>query len=236
MQNYTAILSDFGNTMGTLIGEGLADKTEEGAKKMGKAMLIAAITALEQVLDVYLAESLIASIAKHGPVLGSVYGALRGAAIKLIFSGVKAKINQRAEGKYDVIGQDDGRTYNQVPYRGQMGTGIYARPTLVGERGDELVVDNKTLRNVRFNFPDVLPKIKASMVAQRADGNVSELERKIPSQSSSTHSDAAINSLSAVVRSLSAQLKSGLPAKISFEHFKNQTRKAESIIISSNRK
>jgi hypothetical protein len=41
----------------------------------------------------------------------------------------------------------------------------------MGERGDELVVDNPTLRNLRMNAPWVIDTIRKSRVQQRADGN-----------------------------------------------------------------
>ena len=80
-------------------------------------------------------------------------------------------MNQAADGRWDVIGADDGRVYRNVPYAGVARTGEITRPTLMGERGDELVVDNPTLRNLRMNAPWVLDTIRKSRVIQRADGN-----------------------------------------------------------------
>jgi hypothetical protein len=84
-------------------------------------------------------------------------------------------VNQAADGRYDVIGADDGRVYRNVPYNGVARTGIVTRPTLMGERGDELVVDNPTLRNLRMNEPWVIDTIRKYRVQQRAAGNYSSV-------------------------------------------------------------
>ena len=83
--------------------------------------------------------------------------------------------NQAADGRWDVIGADDGRVYRNVPYRGIARTGIITVPTLMGEAGDEAVIDNPTLRNIRMNAPWVLDTIRQLRVPQRADGNYSNI-------------------------------------------------------------
>ena len=77
---------------------------------------------------------------------------------------------QAAEGRWDVIGADDRRTYRNVPYRGIARTGIVSRPTLMGERGDELIIDNPTLRNIRMNAPSLISEVMRMRVRQRASG------------------------------------------------------------------
>lgn len=77
---------------------------------------------------------------------------------------------QAAEGRWDVVGADDRRTYRNVPYRGIARTGIVSRPTLMGERGDELIIDNPTLRNIRLNAPYLLDDVRRLRVGQRAYG------------------------------------------------------------------
>jgi len=85
-------------------------------------------------------------------------------------------VTQAADGRWDVIGADDGRIYRNVPYRGIARTGIVNSPTLVGEQGSELIVDNPTLRNIRMNAPYVLDVIRQNRVAQRALGNYSSID------------------------------------------------------------
>lgn len=81
------------------------------------------------------------------------------------------RVAQAAEGRYDVIGADDNKTYKKVPYRGLARTMIVSRPTLMGERGDELIVDHRTLQNLRIKAPHVINTINRYRVPQRADGN-----------------------------------------------------------------
>ena len=94
-------------------------------------------------------------------------------------------VNQAAEGRWNVMGEDDGVVYRNVPYRGVARTGIVNSPTLVAERGDELIVDNPTLRNIRMNAPWVLNTIRTMRVAQRAEGNYSSLNSNSGTQSGS---------------------------------------------------
>lgn len=91
-------------------------------------------------------------------------------------TGARVVTPQAASGRWDVIGADDGRTYMNVPYSGVARTGIVTRPTLMGERGDELIVDNPTLRNIRMNEPWLISRITRYRVQQRAGGNYSSVD------------------------------------------------------------
>jgi TP901 family phage tail tape measure protein len=86
-------------------------------------------------------------------------------------------VPQFAKGRYDVIGEDDNRAYN-VPFMGPATTGIYKKPALVAEKGDELIIDNPTLRNIRVNFPEVLQAIQAARVPQYATGRYHNTEQR----------------------------------------------------------
>ena len=91
-------------------------------------------------------------------------------------------INQRAAGKYDVIGADDGRTYLGVPYKGLVQTGFVSTPTLMGEQGRELVVSAPDLVRLQrhINYPLILSAIndaRHGSVPQRAVGNYSQVEQ-----------------------------------------------------------
>lgn len=232
MDTYLPIIEKFGEDLGAAVG-GWATSTEENSAALAKAILLSAITALEAVVDVYLAEALISSIAKYGVAAGTLIGALRAGAIKAIFAGVKAKVSQREYGKYDVIGEDDGRTYRNVPYQGDMKTGIYGKPTLVAERGSELIVDHGTLRNVQVNFPDVLPKIRASMVPQRATGNVAErIASSAPGSEMNTilaNNNKALNANTALIASLSQQLANGIEANLRYDKIEDANNKVSKI-------
>ncbi|GEM_PF-2514667 len=120
-------------------------------------------------------------------------------------TGARVATPQAAEGRWDVIGADDGRTYKNVPYRGVARTGIVTTPTLVGEVGDELIVDNPTLRNIRMNAPNVLSTIKRMRVNQRAEGNYSNVSHSTAS-SEQNQISALYTTLSDVISKNSAIL------------------------------
>lgn len=83
----------------------------------------------------------------------------------------RVAVPQAAEGRYNVIGEDDGVHYNNVSYAGVARTGLVSTPTLVGERGTELIIDANTLRNIQMNAPYVIDAIRANrVVPQRASG------------------------------------------------------------------
>lgn len=68
---------------------------------------------------------------------------------------------QYAQGKYPVIGEDDGRTY-QADYAGDnLRTGVYQKPTLglFSEKEPEMVVDGATTRKLIFNYPQIYQSI-----------------------------------------------------------------------------
>lgn len=78
---------------------------------------------------------------------------------------------QAQSGRWNVIGKEDEKPYRNVPYEGMAQTGIVATPTLVGERGDELIIDHPTLHNIRMNAPHILQEImQQRVVPQRANG------------------------------------------------------------------
>lgn len=68
---------------------------------------------------------------------------------------------QYAQGKYPVMGEDDGRTY-QADYAGDnLRTGVYQKPTLglFSEKEPEMVVDGATTRKLIFNYPQIYQSI-----------------------------------------------------------------------------
>jgi TP901 family phage tail tape measure protein len=91
-------------------------------------------------------------------------------------------VNQAAAGKYDVIGQDDGKTYRDVPYAGVATSGIVTVPTLVGEQGTELIVSAPDFSKLQrhINYPLVVQAIKdaqAGTVPQRAQGKYDVIQQ-----------------------------------------------------------
>lgn len=119
-------------------------------------------------------------------VVSSAMGNLGGSSSANLASGGSITgnrvVTQRASGKYDVIGADDGRTYRNVPYTGLAQTGFVSTPTLMGEQGRELVVSAPDLSRLQahINYPLVLSAIndaRAGIVPQRASGNYSQVEQ-----------------------------------------------------------
>ncbi len=90
-------------------------------------------------------------------------------------------VNQWASGHYNVIGQDDNRTYRDVPYIGPAPTGIVHRTSLISETGSELIINAEDLARLQrhINYPLVVQAIndaRTGRVPQRADGNYDPLE------------------------------------------------------------
>ena len=97
-------------------------------------------------------------------------------------TGARVAVPQAMDGRYDVIGEQDGKTYRNVPYKGVMRTGMVTTPTLMGERGSEVVIDHPTLRNLQMNAPHIIDTIMRHRVPQRMEGNYTSLEPRAKSQ------------------------------------------------------
>lgn len=87
-------------------------------------------------------------------------------------------VTQWEKGKYPgstssptvpVIGADDGQTY-WASWTGNAQTGIYTQPSLVAEKGPEMVIDYPTLRNIKMNNPRLIETVMAYRVPQYANG------------------------------------------------------------------
>jgi hypothetical protein len=116
--------------------------------------------------------------------MAGVLGALQTAAI------AAQPVPQFARGRYNVIGQDDGRTYN-VPYIGKARTGVVRGPALVSERGDELIIDSPTHRNLQINAPEIIRGIMHYRVPQYDKGRYTPVERPSRPLSPSGSADTA---------------------------------------------
>lgn len=94
-------------------------------------------------------------------------------------------VKQWASGRYDVIGQNDGKTYRDIPYIGNAPTGIVRRTSLVSENGAELIVNAEDLSRLQHhvNYPLVVQAIqdaRIGRVPQRANGNYSPMDTSLP--------------------------------------------------------
>lgn len=115
-------------------------------------------------------------------------------------------VSQWASGRYDVIGEDDGRTYRDIPYIGAAPTGIVQRTSLVSENGAELIINAEDLSRLQkhINYPLVLSAIedaRAGHVPQRATGNYSTIDKN--SSDKDLQSKASESDLSGLIKELS---------------------------------
>ncbi|MCX6266725.1 MAG: phage tail tape measure protein [Bacteroidetes bacterium] len=97
-------------------------------------------------------------------IITGILGAVQIAAI------LAAPVPQAAKGRFNVIGNQDGKHYSNVPYQESF-TGIPGRAMLVNETGNEIVIDPKTTKNLMVNYPGVISAINFARVPQRATGS-----------------------------------------------------------------
>lgn len=116
-------------------------------------------------------------------------------------------VKQWASGRYDVIGQDDGKTYRDIPYIGDAPTGIVRRTSLVSENGAELIINAKDLARLQhhINYPVVVQAIqdaRTGRVSQRAAGNYESLHQPIGTSSGISNNETSNKALESVVQEL----------------------------------
>ena len=175
----------------------------------------------------------IATGAALAAVIGGTIAAAR-AGLKALIGGKKSSssasdtenktptanvtVRQWASGNYDVIGEDDGKTYRDVPYIGPAPTGIVRQTALISERGDELIINAEDLARLQkhVNYPlviDAIQDARSGRVPQRAAGNYTPVETgsynatSSPTPETTSQDEGKINQLIAELRSLIATLK-----------------------------
>ena len=126
----------------------------------------------------------VTSALSAGPIIGIILAVLVAAlgAIEIAYiastpipEGAKGrygpllKTRQAASGKFNVIGQDDGKLYQDVPFQPSF-TGIPGKPMLVNETGNEIVIDPYTTKNLIMNYPEIINGINMARVPQRSKG------------------------------------------------------------------
>lgn len=175
----------------------------------------------------------IATGAALAAVIGGTIAAAR-AGLKALIGGKKSSssatdtenktptanvtVRQWASGNYDVIGEEDGKTYRDVPYIGPAPTGIVRQTALISERGDELIINAEDLARLQkhVNYPlviDAIQDARSGRVPQRAAGNYTPVETgsfnapPSPTPETTSQDEGKINLLIAELRSLIAALK-----------------------------
>lgn len=125
----------------------------------------------------------------------------------------QVQVKQWASGRYDVIGEDDGRTYRDVPYIGDSPTGIVRRTSLISESGAELIINAEDLSRLQhhINYPIVVQAIqdaRSGRVSQRAEGNYDPIRNSTSriSQTTSSPTDKEAN-LAQLIKELHALIE-----------------------------
>lgn len=200
LEKRTRKFLDFAGQIGMTLGETLTDSEKSMADAMGDILLMA-LDSLRQMVTLAITETTVrnvgtlgfAGIAKAAAEIAIINAAF--AAVKGIIKKPSAKnaesagtansgkmqVNQRASGKYDVIGTDDHRAYKNVPFIGTPETGIVKQPALIAEQGEELIISTPDMQMLKkhINYPYIVSAIndvKAGTVQQRATGNYAPLE------------------------------------------------------------
>ncbi len=127
---------------------------------------------------------------------------------------VYQRVAQHASGRYQVIGQQDGRLYD-APFIGASPTGIVRSPALIAENGAELIVNAEDLARLQkhMNYPLVLQAIAESRrpqpVAQYASGSYPQ--DMVRPASSPAGADPVMRRLAEV---LEAMVRNGVKAPV----------------------
>lgn len=133
-------------------------------------------------------------------------------------------VDQRAAGKYDVLGAQDGRRYS-VPYLGPASTGVVPSPALVGEYGPELIVSAPDFSRLQrhVNYPLVLRAIQDSRVPQRAEGNYSALPPAPSADGAAVQMDSAV--MAELLRLLRTLNQQGVHASVNIHEISRAQRR-----------
>lgn len=142
-------------------------------------MLRTILRTVKNVMLASIAQSTAISLAQPDSVVTfGASGLARAAALTVLIEGAFAafenSIGQYADGRYDVIGAQDGKPYRNVPYTPRLSTGVVNSPVLVGEL-PEVVWDTKTTRNIMLNAPWLIDEMNRYRVPQRATGEYSSM-------------------------------------------------------------
>ncbi len=140
---------------------------------------------------------------------------------------------QSAKSTQDVVGENDGKLYKDVPYQKSF-TGIPGKPMLVNETGNEIVIDPYTTKNLVMNYPKVLQAIQYARVPQRAAGQYPDFG--IPS---STQAPPPIIIFPAgfkeALDEFNTHARNGLNASISYDVLQKENGKVDQTIKDTTR-
>lgn len=140
-------------------------------------------------------------------------------------TGARVAVPQAAEGRYDVIGEQDRRRYSNVRYMGRARTGLVTTPTLYGEAGTELVIDAPTLRRLNTRAPGFNNFVLQNRtVPQRADGNYAPAQGAAPVVDNTPVMVANLEATNQLISLLSDIKQGGIEAFILYDKLQREQR------------
>jgi hypothetical protein len=122
-----------------------------------------------------------AGIIRIGANFAKAFGALKQAKEADVQKQAAATtVRQYASGRYNVVGAEDNRLYRNVPYIGNMRTGLQVGPALVSEQGNEFIVNANDMRNpVVANYTRAIAR-EVGAVKQYATGKYDTATNNTP--------------------------------------------------------
>lgn len=145
-----------------------------------------------------------------GIALAVVAGVIGAAQVALIAA---TPIPEAAKGRYNVLGMEDKKVYQDVPYIERPESGIYSTPTLFAETGREIILNPIHTENLMKFRPDLVQAIMA--VPQRSTGfyeKVTGIMDMVPAKP-----DPKIKELEESINKLSEILQKGIRAHIKYD-------------------
>lgn len=233
-QHYERIRS-MGETLGGQIAQFATDATFT-AEKFGANLAKMALDALHVVVRQSIASIWAQSMSSPESILTfGASGAIKAAAITAIVEGAfqvaksfivgqkfRGTLDAKQDKQYTVVGEEDHKQYN-VPYMGTIDSVRFVpRPTLISERGGEIVVDAARSRQIQMRYPWLLDQLRS--VPQHSSGTLEDSNRATLSISHSQQSEgntqtgyntemlSLLQQLSTTVERLNMQLEDPLRA------------------------
>lgn len=137
-------------------------------------------------------------------------------------------VSQWASGRYDVIGKDDGKNYQDIPYIGAAQTGIVRHTSLVSENGAELIINAEDLSRLQkhINYPLVLNAIEDARkghVPQRASGNYAAIDTPVRNNQEIPETDTSATELEKLIKEIGMLINTlkNLKAYVSLRDIRN---------------
>ncbi|HNQ82475.1 MAG TPA: hypothetical protein PKM34_02460 [Bacteroidales bacterium] len=160
------------------------------------------------------ASAVISALATPPPWLGIVLAALVGGMGALQIATIASEpVPQFAKGKYDVIGEQDGKKYS-APVLGSPSTGLINSPAiLVGEK-PEIIIDPATTKNLMVNYPAVIEAIHSARIPQFATGDYSGINSFEGTKGSQKLIAGVLAAQTASINRLNRNLEKGIQAKL----------------------